>query len=157
MSTRGGIAIYTSSSTKMSNSVKVDGDQMFLEEKKFGEATLDLPVDRPKHKPRRFVRSIEILLRRAERPVIDSCSRDLLDVADYIDRHGWCQYQERNDKRQVCTWGAFRDVIQSADRHDMAQARFERFIGTKVVVFNDCHGRTVGEVTAALRACASGR
>jgi hypothetical protein len=152
MSTRDGIAPYTSSSIKISNTVEVDGDQMFLEEKKLGEATLDLLVDRPKQKPRRFVRSIEIP--RAERPVIDPCSQDLLDVANYIDRHGWCQYQERNDKRQVCTWGAFRDVIQSADRHDMAQARFERFIGTKVVVFNDCHGRTVGEVTAALRACA---
>jgi hypothetical protein len=127
---------------------------MYLDEKKFGELTVP---DRSKEQkpPRRFVRSIEIPLRRAE-PVIDQCSQDLLAVADYIDRHGWCQGQERNDKDQICAWGAFRDVIQSADRHHMAQARFEHFIGRKIVAFNDCHGRTVGEVTAALRRCANG-
>jgi hypothetical protein len=133
---------------------------MFLDEKKFGELTLrslDVP-DRSKEQkpPRRFVRSIEIPRRRAE-PVIDQCSQDLLDIADCLDRHGWCQCQARNDKDQVCAWEAFRDVIPSADRHHKAQARFEHFIGMKIVTFNDCHGRTVGEVTAALRACANGR
>jgi hypothetical protein len=146
MSTRGGIAIYTSSSTKMSNSVKVDGDQMFLEEKKFGEVTL--PLDIPKHKPRRFVRPVEI-------PVVDPCSSDLRDAANYIEAHGWCQYAERTMNGRVCASTAIRRAAgRSKERQQKALRRFAKHLGMPVIVYNDYHKRTVGEITAALRACA---
>jgi hypothetical protein len=126
---------------------------MFLEEKRLGEAALDhcLLDDRPtKHKPpRRFVRPVEI-------PVLDPCSSDLREAADYIEAHGWCQYKEQSWDGAVCVGKAIRLVTPSA-RRIAAVRRFERFIEARASYFNDRPWRNVGEVTAALRACAARR
>ncbi len=33
-------------------------------------------------------------------------SQDLLNAADYIDQHGWCQDRKNSPSGEVCLWGS---------------------------------------------------
>jgi hypothetical protein len=80
----------------------------------------------------------------------------LLDAADYIDKHGWCQHQEESKTGQVCAFMALK-IVTDGDimRRRLPQRRFERFVGLHTTAFNDVFARTAEDVTTAMRDCAA--
>jgi hypothetical protein len=79
----------------------------------------------------------------------------LLDAADYIVQHGWCQGIFQASGGQVCAIGALRNV---ADEQEWAWAAAEQlasYIGYhRVPEWNDSPARTSYQVIGALRAAA---
>lgn len=101
-----------------------------------------------------------------ETPVVEAWRTVLLDAADYIEAHGWCQNSHKTHDGRVCLVGA----LDSVTKNDRFSAGFQEAwlrIATHVDAqlaaedhnpvpahWNDTPGRTAAEVTAALRECA---
>ncbi len=87
------------------------------------------------------------------RRLLDPVARTLLDAADYIDDHGWCQGQSWDLVGQVCAgWAIYRSNRQFQLQ---AAARLRGHLNiSDIATWNDRPGRTRDEVTAALRAAA---
>jgi hypothetical protein len=90
----------------------------------------------------------------------------LLDAADYIDAHGWCQNDLYSADGAVCLVGAIKASsgmpIDDSRWHDypntaLSLGKVEKFLRTDrrgAAGWNDTPGRTAAGVTAALRECA---
>jgi hypothetical protein len=90
---------------------------------------------------------------------IDEAGKILLDAADYIERHGWCQNVYANEFGNVCVMGALLHFVQWPDypegRAKEIMPRLTKYLGvTRVDNWNDAPGRTKEEVVAALRGAA---
>lgn len=94
----------------------------------------------------------------------ESWRRVLLDAADYIEAHGWCQNAMESPCGKVCLEGAIRrvngitprtlnEVLLDGPAWSALNVMW-RYLGTEPHHFNDIPGRTTAEVCAALRACA---
>jgi hypothetical protein len=77
-----------------------------------------------------------------------------LDAAYHIERVGWCQKVDEDDQGRVCIHKAIRIVASDQVERLKATRRFTKLVGTHALSFNDTPGRTMEQVTAALRACA---
>lgn len=92
------------------------------------------------------------------RRLLDPVARTLLDAADYIDEHGWCQGVSKDILGHVCAWYAiYRNT--SATECIGANERLIKYLKLyayhkAIPDWNDESGRTQAEVTAALRAAA---
>ncbi len=79
--------------------------------------------------------------------------RVLLDAANYIEQHGWCQGAYRGGSA-VCP---IRAIVTVDPFHEHgATLRMRKYVGGHVEAWNDAPGRTQDEVVGALRACARG-
>ena len=79
----------------------------------------------------------------------------LLDAADYIEEHGWCQYEPANRKGAVCAVGALMAVSSSPSIKLDAIELVKLVIGQwHIPNWNDAPERTKEEVVSALRAAA---
>jgi hypothetical protein len=91
---------------------------------------------------------------------IDEVGKILLDAADYIERHGWCQKAYQNGLGNVCIIGALSQVVQWPDDRQgrvimEISPRLKKYLGaTRVDNWNDALGRTKEQVVAALRGAA---
>ena len=89
------------------------------------------------------------------RVVLEPWRRVLLDAADYIEGHGWCQHEMYNGGK-VCALGAI--VVASrkfAHNDGGAGRRMVEYLAGPVHLWNDAPSRTQREVTDGLRACAT--
>ncbi len=81
--------------------------------------------------------------------------RLLLDAADYIDQHGWCQDVWEDADGRVCVYWAMRRANRYTESvQDVARGKMEGFLGQELTSWNDAEGRTRDYVTTALRSCA---
>lgn len=88
-----------------------------------------------------------------ETPVkLESWCKALLDAADYIEQHGWCQGRYGKDGGPRCASGAILSVSDEGS-WQLACERFKKVYDCAPCTFNDVPGRTVAEVCAALRYC----
>lgn len=78
----------------------------------------------------------------------------LLDAADYIRGHGWCQGRLENTRGMVCIVGALNKVIDSVDARNRAGIALTKALSYDPVKFNDTPGRTQEEVIALMEAVA---
>ena len=99
------------------------------------------------------------------RRLLDETSVTLLKAAEYIEEHGWCQYDLFDEVNRACLDGA---IIRSSNNFSLireieAQERVAKFLGANlskrsalgfIHVWNDAPGRTKEEVVAALRGAA---
>ena len=94
---------------------------------------------------------------------IDEVGEILLEAANYIERHGWCQFRLATKEGEVCARGAIRRVLDiSTDEvqvltREEAKAiwRLFEYLGQRSVSnWNDYPGRTKEQVVAALRGAA---
>jgi hypothetical protein len=76
-----------------------------------------------------------------------------LDVATYIEDHGWCQSRLRSVGGAVCIMGALHTVRDDQSFWPAYQFLYG-FFGGEPAYFNDAKGRTKDEIVAALRAAA---
>jgi hypothetical protein len=84
-------------------------------------------------------------------PQVDEVGRQLINAADYIEKHGWCQNTYWDEQGRVCALGAIRRA--NALTRDANDAAFKmlRFLDGSVHGWNDAPGRTKEEVVAVLR------
>lgn len=85
---------------------------------------------------------------------IEAWRKALLDAAEYIRVHGWCQHVHRNSSGNVCAIGALKEVaapiVESAAHMVMI-----RYLGSVPVSWwNDAPERTAEEVVEALLSAA---
>lgn len=90
--------------------------------------------------------------------LLDPIARTLLDAADDIDRHGWCQGVSRDIFGHICPWFAIHRNAGTVDSV-CANGRLLNYLKldahhNAVTDWNDVPGRTQAEVTAALRGAA---
>jgi len=96
---------------------------------------------------------------------IDNVGQVLLEAADYIEWHGWCQHIAIGPAGKLCAVGALLHVAIPNIKHSTvwemsplalsAFAKLRRYLGTDgIESWNDTRGRTKDEVVAALRAAA---
>jgi hypothetical protein len=96
---------------------------------------------------------------------IDDVGKVLLDAADYIERHGWCQHIYQDHAGKVCAAGALLHVAIPDTYHPtvrekaslalLALAKLKKYLGTDWIgSWNDMRGRTKEQVVAALRGAA---
>ena len=108
---------------------------------------------------------------------IDEVGKILLEAANYIERHGWCQFRLATKQGEVCARGAIRRVldISTDEVHVLtceeakALGRLLEYLGQRglsdwndypgrtkaeVSFWNDYPGRTKEQVVAALRRAA---
>lgn len=83
---------------------------------------------------------------------IDEVAQVLLDAADYIDKHGWCQNKLEDDDGRVCVMGA----LYRVNTPWSAYSKLFRHLSVNIKVldvpfWNDAHGRTKEEVVSVLR------
>ena len=81
---------------------------------------------------------------------------NLLTVADYIERNGWCQ-NRYNDGHKVCILGALEKISGNPIGFNGEVDHLSRFLnlcGNSVHEWNDRPERTKEEVLSALRNCA---
>ena len=84
---------------------------------------------------------------------IDEAGKILLDAADYIERHGWCQGAHENGQGEVCAMAAIYHCYRRGDL--TAMRRLQNYVGSRYVGdWNDAPGRTKEQVVEALRAAA---
>ena len=93
------------------------------------------------------------------RPELDDVSKSLLEMAEYIEEHGWCQNQVRDKKGQVCVAGAMhfsRNNLREGNNWSEAKARITKVTGCEcnIVQWNNTPGRTKEEVINKLREAA---
>jgi hypothetical protein len=100
--------------------------------------------------------------RQGEVTVTEPWRQVLLDAADLIDRHGWCQKTAQNAKGNICAKQAIflalgvngksleplNTILWNGVTHS-----FGSFLNQRIAVFND-EAKSVEEVTSALRKCA---
>lgn len=84
---------------------------------------------------------------------VDAVGQVLLDAADYLDTHGWCQGMG-SDKGRACALYATWRVTRGTLMYDLAYDRLKTHIGAPVAYWNDARGRTKEEVTRAMREAA---
>ena len=96
---------------------------------------------------------------------IDDVGKVLLEAADYIEWHGWCQHVVSNAKGEVCAMGAIAECLSRRGNGSSFAAR-ERVWGylskylngslpaLALEIWNDMPGRTKEQVVAALRGAA---
>lgn len=82
------------------------------------------------------------------RRALPQVNRDILDVADYIREHGWCQHAYRT-QAGVCVLGAIHALGLGPDR-DMAAGQILHNRLGRIGEWNDVPGRTKEEVLAKL-------
>jgi hypothetical protein len=90
---------------------------------------------------------------------VDAASKLLLDAADYIDVHGWCQNAPISAVGTVCAMGAMMKVLgfdyyDNPEYHE-ALKRMQICIGWNVPLWNDAPGMTKENVVATLRSVAA--
>ena len=93
-------------------------------------------------------------------------SQDLLNAADYIDQHGWCQKKIKTLSGEVCLFGALVAVTDGFngfmpnDHSKRARPLYNKICdylkilngwNTGAANWNDARARTKTEVTALLR------
>ena len=97
-----------------------------------------------------------------DRPVVDAVGQDLLNAAEYIERHGWCQSRAFDGDR-ACMMGAIYAATGGTFRGLTVGAVDERYLNAVMRVlliapsptrWNDEKGRTKQEVIDALRQAA---
>ena len=101
---------------------------------------------------------------------IEPWRKVLLDAADYIEKHGWCQGRIGNAGESVCAvgamWMAFDGTIpkqanwvkdRAVDQAYRAMCNYVmcNYVRSYPAEWNDEPGRTAAEVTAAMRECAA--
>lgn len=103
-----------------------------------------------------------------EAPVIlEPWQQHLLNAAQYIRDHGWCQLTSKNDKGEVCLEGAISQGVlqaqgvkkynkQTSDLFCAADRKVRRYLQLTYPshYWNDQNGRTKEEVIAALEGAA---
>lgn len=67
---------------------------------------------------------------------------ELLEAAEYIRQHGWCQHDYMASDGRVCLYGALRDLPENSP----ALAEIMRAVDRKPEWWNDAPGRTEQEV-----------
>src|SRR5882672_10642727 len=79
--------------------------------------------------------------------------KHLLDAAQYIRDHGWCQGTTLNDKGEVCALGALRMVTNwhgpGGTQIQEAHIQLQNLIGGSIPYWNDHSYRTKEDVIAA--------
>jgi hypothetical protein len=91
---------------------------------------------------------------------IDEAGKILLDTADYIERHGWCQNVYQNGLGNVCIMGALSRIVHRPVQLPEGRImeilpRLTKYLGvTRVDSWNDAPGRTKEQVVDALRGAA---
>lgn len=84
----------------------------------------------------------------------------LLDAAQYIRDHGWCQNALRSEDGRVCLHGAIATVIRVPGsmydpREGWCLRKVRMYLGAPCEIdFNDAPERTAAEVIAALESAA---
>ena len=89
----------------------------------------------------------------------------LLEAAQYIREHGWCQGTISTDDGRVCAIGALSAAYEAAFHHrgcEIATTAMEHLDATlarkghlpDIVKFNDAPGRTAEDVALAMEECA---
>lgn len=89
-------------------------------------------------------------------PTLEPWQQLLLDAAQYIRDHGWCQHQLMNRHGAVCLAGALESAPGWKNAQDAieAVARLQPHASIWVSVWNDKPGRTKEEVIAVLEKAA---
>lgn len=82
---------------------------------------------------------------------LDEAGQQLLQIADYIEIHGWCQECYRiNDT--VCILGATKELFPNDDPDEVkAILKLHEHLGTDVAEWNDNEKRTKEQVINKLR------
>lgn len=89
------------------------------------------------------------------RRLLSPVSRALLDAADYIEKHGWCQHSLQDPNGRVCIFGAIDLVTADPDVLGNAVVRLSRQVSYyPITAWNDAPERTKQEVVDTLRAAA---
>jgi hypothetical protein len=85
---------------------------------------------------------------------MNDVAKILYDAADLIDANGWCQGEYRSEGGCYCITGALVEVIGLGSFSEWSEAALavEREIDEPhLPAWNDTEGRTVDQVTTALR------
>lgn len=88
--------------------------------------------------------------------VVDEVGQILLKMADYIEKHGWCQGRLENPCGAVCARGALFKVTTNPVYQNV-EARLSKCVGgerdpvNNVVNWNNAPERTKEEVVAMMR------
>jgi hypothetical protein len=77
-----------------------------------------------------------------------------LDAVNHLEKVGWCQNIDEDDQGRICLHKAIRVVASDPVERLKAIRKFTKLVGTHALYFNDTPGRTMEQVTAALRLCA---
>ena len=89
----------------------------------------------------------------AVQPVVSEQQKLLLDMANYIEKHGWTQGCHRRWWGAVCIIGAFDALMPEYGSHTTHEAMYSlsRSLPNPIAVWNDQKGRTKQEVVNKLR------
>lgn len=93
----------------------------------------------------------------ASRRLLTAESRALLDAADYIEKHGWCQGEVFGPDDAVCAIGAIMATATNLGILDRAAGLLARYLDIgidRVARWNDDPSRTKDQVISALREAA---
>jgi hypothetical protein len=82
---------------------------------------------------------------------LDTAGQQLLQIADYIEEHDWCQGAYRSSGGQVCILGAARELFSDHDQTQGMLKLFEHLGNMNVDEWNDEEGRTKEQVIDKLR------
>lgn len=88
---------------------------------------------------------------------VEPWRKALLDAAQYIRDHGWCQNELRNLSGNVCMVGSilFSNLQQCRNEIDPAKSRVMAHLGNSSISrWNDTPGRTKEEVIAVMETVA---
>lgn len=82
---------------------------------------------------------------------LDVAGQQLLEIADYIEKHGWCQHAYSIGER-VCILGAARKLFPDEDPDEtQGVLKLQKLLDEPVVGWNDEDDRTKGQVIDKLR------
>jgi hypothetical protein len=102
-----------------------------------------------------------------DKVTLEPWRKALLDAADYIEEHGWCQGSLTSDGGRVCAGGAVLMAHSGSlttnyplgSVPDKAIYMLEKYVDAShyfgIASWNDAKERTKGEVVAAMRGCAT--
>ncbi len=85
-------------------------------------------------------------------PKLEPWQKHLLDAAQYIRDHGWCQKALMDDEGRVCLLGALGKIPGD---QAIPRQRLRSIIGINLVNWNNSPKRTKKEVIAALEEAAA--
>lgn len=91
------------------------------------------------------------------RRLLTPVAKLLLDTADYLEGHGWCQGAAQDSKGRMCVLGAMSSVFvgPAYENYSEGVARVLKQTGAfEIAGWNDAPGRTQDEVVSMLRAAA---
>ncbi len=82
-------------------------------------------------------------------------SLSLLAAADYLEKHGWCQYIMEDSKGRTCILGA---ILLASKKRSVLNSPVElalvEYLNDSVVSWNDAEGRTQKQAIEMLRTAA---